>query len=91
MEARKRFGELLEQVHYRGDEVVIERAGKPMGVLISAERYESLEATRRDAFQELLEMAWANSDLVPLTDEEAMEIAVREVKAVRAEQAAARA
>jgi hypothetical protein len=29
VEARKRFGELLEGVHYRDDEVVIERAGKP--------------------------------------------------------------
>ncbi len=34
IEARKRPGEILESVYYRGDEIVIERAGKPMAVVI---------------------------------------------------------
>ncbi len=42
-EARKRLGELLEWVFYRGDEVVIERAGKPMAVVIPVERYKALQ------------------------------------------------
>ena len=46
IEARRRLGELLESVYLRGDEVVIERAGKPMAVVIPAERYESLERSR---------------------------------------------
>lgn len=41
VEARKRLGDILESVHYRGDEVVIERAGKPMAVVIPAERCEA--------------------------------------------------
>ena len=45
MEARRKFGEMLEDVR-RGDEVVIERAGKTMGVLISAERYQMKEQDR---------------------------------------------
>src|SRR5436190_328447 len=54
MEARQHFGEVLEGVRYRGDEVVIERAGKPMAVVIPTERYEALEQAR-DRMFELME------------------------------------
>lgn len=37
--ARQKFGELLETVHYRDDEVTILRSGKPMAILISPNRY----------------------------------------------------
>jgi prevent-host-death family protein len=57
VDARKRLGEILEGVYYRGDEVVIERAGKPMAVVISADLYESLERNR-DRFFELIEKNW---------------------------------
>jgi prevent-host-death family protein len=33
LDARRRLGELLESVYHRGDEVIIERAGKPMAVV----------------------------------------------------------
>jgi prevent-host-death family protein len=49
MEARKHFGELLESVHYRGEAVTIERAGKPMVVMVSAGDYEEFEAKREAA------------------------------------------
>lgn len=52
MEARKHFGELLESVHYRGEAVTIERAGKPMVVVVTAAEYEEFEANRRDAAKE---------------------------------------
>jgi prevent-host-death family protein len=38
VEARKKFDEILKGVYYRGDEVVIERAGKPMAVVIPTHR-----------------------------------------------------
>ena len=63
-EARKRLGELLEGVYYRGDEVVIERAGKPMAVVISAQRYRALERNRERLF-ELVEQAQARNKDVP--------------------------
>ena len=48
MEARRRFGELLEDV-YRGDEVIIERNGKPMAaVLVSPARHETVRRERAD-------------------------------------------
>jgi prevent-host-death family protein len=57
VEARKRLGEILEGVYYRGDEVVIERAGKPMAVVIPSGRYEAMEKSR-ERFFELIEENW---------------------------------
>jgi prevent-host-death family protein len=64
VEARKRFGEVLEGVYYRGDEVVIERAGKPMAVVVSMKEYQAIEA-RRQRFWELLEKTWEKNKDVP--------------------------
>lgn len=36
--ARIRFGELLNEVYYRGEEVVVERKGKPMVKISKIER-----------------------------------------------------
>ena len=64
VEARKRLGEILESVYYRGDEVVIERAGKAMAVVIPAERYDTLERGRERLFQ-LIEKAQERNKDVP--------------------------
>jgi prevent-host-death family protein len=64
VEARKRLGEILEGVYYRGDEVVIQRAGKPMAVVIPVGRYESLEKNRQRMF-ELIEKAQEKNRGVP--------------------------
>jgi prevent-host-death family protein len=83
VEARKRLGELLEGVYYRGDEVVIERAGKPMAVVIPAERYESMERSRERLF-ELIEKAQERNRGVPYeVMEREIELAIREVREQR--------
>ena len=64
VEARKRLGEILESVFYRGDEVVIERAGKAMAVVIPAERYEAMEKSR-ERFFGLIEENWERNKDVP--------------------------
>lgn len=40
--ARNQFSDLIGQVHYTSEPVMIERAGKPMVVLLSVEAYEQL-------------------------------------------------
>lgn len=40
--ARKNLGQLLEEAYYRGDNIIIERAGKPMAVIVSLEDFETL-------------------------------------------------
>lgn len=83
VEARKRLGEILESVFYRGDEVVIERAGKPMAVVIPAERYEAMERSRERLF-ELIEKNWEQNKDVPSDEiERDVQRAVEEVRGQR--------
>ena len=87
VDARKRFGEVLEGVYYRGDEVLIERAGKKMAVVIPLERYEAMERSR-DRFMELVEQNWEQNKDVPPED---MEAAIeRVIRKSRGQQAHAR-
>ena len=83
MEARRRLGELLEGVFYRGDEVVIERAGKVMGVVIPEGRYKNLERAREEFFQMVQENWDYNKDVPSEEIERAIEEAVREVREER--------
>ena len=64
LEARRRLGEILESVYYRGDEIVIERAGKAMAVIVPADRYEAMQRSREKVFQ-LLEANWERNKDVP--------------------------
>ncbi len=80
MEARKKLGELLEGVYYRHDEVVIERAGKPMAVVIPAYLYENIERGR-DRLMELIQKAQErNRDVPPEILEQEIADAVAEVR-----------
>ncbi len=81
MTARKNFGELLESVFYRGDEVIVERAGKPMGVLIPLAQYQKLTRQRADALA-TLEQSWASASLIEDTAAAEREI-LEETEAVR--------
>ena len=79
MDARKKFGEMLEDVR-RGDEVVIERAGKVMGVMIPPERY-AMIAWDREKFWSMVEEARRGFDDLSSEEIEAMvDRAVREVR-----------
>ena len=46
LKARRNLGQLLEEVFYKGDQFVIERAGKPMAVVISPSEYEAYKRQR---------------------------------------------
>ncbi len=84
LDARRRLGELLESVYLRGDEVVIERAGKPMAVVIPAERYALLEESRARLF-EMTDQIQRRNEGVPLTViTEEVEEAVSEVRRAHA-------
>ncbi len=52
--ARGKLGQMLEEVYYRGDQYVIERAGKAMAAVVPVEQYEQWRR-ERDAFFELVE------------------------------------
>jgi prevent-host-death family protein len=78
MEARRRLGELIEGVYYRGDEVIIERGGKPMAAVLPIGRLQSIEAARAELGDLLAEPRGDD-----LTEDEAMELALEAQRAVR--------
>ena len=46
LKARRNLGQLLEEVFYKGDQFVIQRAGKSMAVVISPSEYEAYQRQR---------------------------------------------
>ena len=85
VEARKKLGEVLEGVYYRGDEVIIERAGKPMAVVVPMKVYEDQQRKREAAWDRLMEMtekvAERNKDVPREVIEAEIDEAVREARA----------
>ncbi len=74
VEARKELGEVLNGVFYRNDEVVIERAGKPMAAVIPVSLYERI-LRERERFWQLWER---NRDLNADMSEEEVDALVAE-------------
>ena len=80
VEARKHLGELLEGVYYRGDEVIIERAGKPMAAVIPPDRYRAMEQERERMIDLLERTQERNKDVPYEVIEREVEQAIREVR-----------
>ena len=53
LKARRNLGQLLEEVFYKGDQFVIQRAGKSMAVVISPSEYEAYRKQRERDMQVL--------------------------------------
>jgi prevent-host-death family protein len=83
VEARKRLGEVLESVYYRGDEVIIERAGKPMAVVIPSSRYDAIERNRERLREMIEEVHERNTDVPYEVIQKEVDEAIREVRAER--------
>jgi prevent-host-death family protein len=64
MKVRDNLGQLLDEVYYRGDEVVIERAGRAMAVLVPVGRYEQYRQDRNERFR-ILERLKARTKKIP--------------------------
>ena len=43
VKAREKFGQLLDEVYYKGDLVIIERDGRPMAAIIPLGQLEALQ------------------------------------------------
>jgi hypothetical protein len=82
------LGELLEDAR-RGEETIIERAGKPMGVMISPQRYDQILRHRAESRERLFamidELREQNKDVDPAEIERAVDAAVAEVRRERRE------
>jgi prevent-host-death family protein len=75
-EAKSRFSELVNRAAYGGERFLIERRGKPVGAIVSAEDLERLEAGKTGHSPGLIAAVGALADIEDF--EEIMEEIVRE-------------
>jgi prevent-host-death family protein len=76
MKARQNLGEIMNEVSMKGDDYIIERAGKPLVAIISMEKYGILKKEREKAFGEL-NIIWKklekeNPEMIERTIDEAV-------------------
>ena len=80
-EARDRFAEVLGQVHYGKDTVIVEKQGKPMAAVIDVERYDRLMRSWDEPFAVLDRVRGKNTDKTPERVQEDIAEAIAEVRA----------
>jgi prevent-host-death family protein len=51
LKARQNLGQVMNEVALRGDEYIVERAGKPLVAIISMDKYKMLEEDRISAME----------------------------------------
>ena len=64
-EARRRFGQLIEEAFYRRDHFIVERAGRPMAVIVSINDYERWQRLAKARFFSMLDAVWGRTEGVP--------------------------
>jgi prevent-host-death family protein len=76
MKARQNLGQIMNEVAIRGDDYIIERAGKPLVAIIDMEKYQRIEEERQEALQAVSsiwgKMEGADAEEVEETIEEAI-------------------
>ena len=64
LKARQNLGQLLEEVYYRGDHYIIERAGKPMAAVVPVWQFEEWQQ-RREQFFAMIDAVHARNAEMP--------------------------
>ena len=84
LKARQNLGQILEGVYYRGDQYIVERAGKPMAAVIPISQYMQWKERRDRFFAMIDELREKNGDATPEEIEADVAEAVREVRQMKA-------
>ncbi len=56
LKARQNLGQVMNEVALKGDDYIIERAGKPLVAVIPIKKYESLQQELNEFFESLSKM-----------------------------------
>jgi prevent-host-death family protein len=80
MEARQKFGEILNRVDLVHDQFIIERNGRPLAAIVPISSLTNIQGKARSRA-----LAFLDSTGSDITEDEANKIAVEAVKEVRAE------
>ena len=81
LKARRNLGQLLEEVYYKGDQYVIERAGRPMAAVVPVWQLEVWQKRRQRFFGMVGELWQKNKKVKPDVIEREVEDASRAVRA----------
>lgn len=65
MDVRKRFGDLLNEVYYRHNSVLITKAGKPVGALININLFEKIRLMEKEFHLMTDELSQLYADVDP--------------------------
>lgn len=64
-EARRKFGQLLEEAFYNKASFIVNRAGRPMAVIVSCDEYQQWRALAKEQVFRLLDEVWQRNQAVP--------------------------
>ncbi len=81
LDARRKLGQLLEEVYYKGDQYVIERAGRPMAAVVPVWQLEEREERQKRLFGMVREVWRRNKRIKAQVIEKEVEEAVQAVRA----------
>ena len=81
-EARRNFGKYLQDVAAKGNNIVVERHGEPVAVVVPVSVYKQWQRRRSEFFRWLEEV----SGRINASEEEAETLIEEAIQAVRAEQ-----
>ena len=80
MNVRQNLGELLNQVQYRGDSIVVTRNGKPVAALVDYALYERIRRLRESFVTLTDKLGQVYADVTVETAEAEIDVAIRHVR-----------
>lgn len=87
-EARRKFGQLIEEAYYHKDAFVVERSGRPMAVIVSVDEYRKLKQHARREVMDMMREVWKRTAHIPSEElEKDVEKAVEMLHQERASEA----
>lgn len=90
MKVRQNLGQVMNEVALRGDDYVVERAGKPLVAIIPIEKYRKLQGYLNEFWEEVESFQQSVRDVDPKELDAAIEEAVLAAKKVTAKKLKAR-
>jgi prevent-host-death family protein len=80
LDARRRLGQVLEEVFYQGNQFIVERAGKPMAVVVPIRQYRQWKEKREQFFAAIDRVRESNKDIPLDVIEAEVEEAIHDVR-----------
>lgn len=84
LKVRQNLGQVMNEVALRGDEYIIERAGKPLVAIIPIEKYRAMQVEVDAFYENLGEMGASTKDENSSTMERLIDEAVRAYRKAKA-------